>query len=124
MKWIQERVNLPLFADESLKTSKEIDSLIDAFDGINIKLMKCGGLTEAIKMVKKARDLNLKAMIGCFIESSLGITAAVHIATLFDYIDLDGALLLKTDPFQGARINNGQIILPRLPGLGVQPIVL
>jgi L-alanine-DL-glutamate epimerase-like enolase superfamily enzyme len=75
-------------------------------------------------MVKKARDLNLKTMIGCFIESSLGITAATHSPPLFNYIDLDGVLRLKTDPFQGAKINNGQIILPELPGLGVQPIVL
>lgn len=124
MKWIRERVNLPLFADESVKTSKDITRLIGAFDGINIKLMKCGGITEALKMVEKARELNLKTMIGCFIESSLGITAAAHIAPLFDYIDLDGALLLKTDPFQGVKINNGQFTLSELPGLGVQPNVL
>jgi len=122
MKWVRERVNLPVFADESLTTGKDMDRLIGAFDGINIKLMKCGGITEALNMVKKARDLNLKTMIGCFIESSLAITAAAHIAPLFDYIDLDGALLLKTDPFQGVKINNGQFTLPELPGLGVQPI--
>ncbi len=124
MKWVRARVNLPLFADESLKTSKDIDRLTDAFDGVNIKLMKCGGITEAMKMIKKALELNLKTMIGCFIESSLGITAAAHIAPLFDYIDLDGALLIKTDPFQGVKIINGQLTLPDLPGLGVQPIVL
>jgi len=124
MKWVRERVYLPVFADESLKTSNDINRLIDAFDGINIKLMKCGGISEAMNMVKKARELNLKTMIGCFIESSLGITAAAHIASLFDYVDLDGALLLKTDPFRGVKINNGQFTLPALPGLGVQPIVL
>ncbi len=75
-------------------------------------------------MVDKARQLDLKTMIGCFIESSLGITAAAHIAPLFDYIDLDGSLLLKTDPFQEVKINKGQFTLPDLPGLGVQPIVL
>lgn len=85
--------------------------------------MKCGGITEAIKMVRKAKTLNLKTMIGCFIESSLGITAAAHIAPLFDYIDLDGALLLKTDPFRGVQISNGQITLPDRPGLGVEPII-
>lgn len=124
INWVRARVNLPLFADESLTTSKDMDRLIGAFDGINIKLMKCGGISEALNMVKKAQDLNLKTMIGCFIESSLAITAAAHIAPLFDYIDLDGALLLKTDPFQGVKINNGQFTLPELPGLGVQPIVL
>jgi L-alanine-DL-glutamate epimerase-like enolase superfamily enzyme len=123
-KWVRERVNLPIFADESLTISKDMDRLIGAFDGINIKLMKCGGISEALNMVEKARDLNLKTMIGCFIESSLAITAAAHIAPLFDYIDLDGALLLKTDPFQGVKINNGQFTLPELPGIGVQPIVL
>lgn len=123
-KWVRERVNLPIIADESLTTSKNIERIIGAFDGVNIKLMKCGGITEALKMVKKARELNLKTMLGCFIESSLGITAAAHIAPLFDFIDLDGALLLKSDPFQGAKINNGQITLPELSGLGVQPIVL
>lgn len=86
--------------------------------------MKCGGITEAMKMVKKARELNLKTIIGCFIESSPGIIAATHIAALFNYIDLDGVLPLKTDLFQGPKINNGKIILPELPGLGVQPIVL
>lgn len=123
-KWVRDRVNLPLFADESLTTSKDMERLIGAFDGVNIKLMKCGGISEAIKMVKKARSLNLKTMIGCFIESSLGITAAAHLAPLFDYIDLDGALLLKIDPFQGVKINDGQFMLPDLPGLGVQPIGL
>jgi L-alanine-DL-glutamate epimerase-like enolase superfamily enzyme len=124
MKWIRARVNLPLFADESVKTEKDIDKLTDAFDGINIKLMKCGGITEAMKMIKKAQQLNLKTMIGCFIESSLGITAAAHIAPLFDYIDLDGALLIKTDPFRGVKFINGQFTLPDMPGLGVEPIVL
>ena len=123
-KWIRERVNLPLFADESLKNSQDIDKLTDAFDGINIKLMKCGGITEAVKMVRKARKLNLKTMIGCFIESSLGITAAAHISPLFDYLDLDGALLLKSDIFEGAKITDGHLTLPDRPGLGVQPIVL
>lgn len=123
LKWVRERVKLPIFADESLKTCQDIDRLIGAVDGINIKLMKCGGITEAMKMVEKAQKLKLKTMIGCFIESSLGITAAAHIAPLFDYVDLDGALLLKIDPFQGVKINNGQFTLPDLPGLGVQPLV-
>jgi L-alanine-DL-glutamate epimerase-like enolase superfamily enzyme len=121
-KWIKKRVHLPLFADESLTSSKDMDKLQGAFDGVNIKLMKCGGLTEALKMVEKAREMNLKTMIGCFIESSLGITAAAHIAPLFDYIDLDGALLIRSDPFRGAQITNGQIDIPDEPGLGAELI--
>ncbi len=120
-KWVRERVNLPLFADESLRTSTDMEGLASAFDGINIKLMKCGGITEAMKMLTIAQALNLKTMIGCFIESSLGITAAAHLAPLFDYMDLDGALLLKSDPFQGVKMTDGQFTLPDLPGLGVQP---
>jgi len=75
-------------------------------------------------MANQARELKLKTMIGCFIESSPGIAAAAHLAPLFDYIDLDGALLLKTDPFQGVKINNGQFTLPHLPGIGVSPVIL
>lgn len=121
-KWIRKRVHLPLFADESMTSSKNMDKLQGAFDGVNIKLMKCGGLSEALKMVKQARQMNLKTMLGCFIESSLAITAATHIAPLFDYIDLDGALLIKSDPFRGAQISNGQIKIPDGPGLGVELI--
>lgn len=121
-QWIRKRVHLPLFADESLTCSKDLSRLRHAFDGVNIKLMKCGGLSEAFNMVTIARQMNLKTMIGCFIESSLGITAAAHLAPLFDYIDLDGALLLASDPFRGAQITDGKIEIPDQPGLGVEPI--
>jgi len=122
MKWVHERVHLPVFADESLRTSSDLEKLVGAFDGVNIKLMKCGGLTEAVRMVEKARQLNLKTMLGCFIESSLGITAGSHIAPLFDFLDLDGALLIKSDPFRGVKITNGQLALPDGFGLGVELI--
>ena len=121
-RWIRQRVHLPLFADESLTGRHNMDKLSEAFDGVNIKLMKCGGLTEALKLVNQARAMNLKTMLGCFIESSLAITAAAHIAPLFDYIDLDGALLIKSDPFRGARITNGRIKIPDAPGLGIELI--
>lgn len=122
MKWIRSRINLPVFADESVKTSSDMEKLTGAFDGINIKLMKCGGINEAVKMANKAQSLNLKTMLGCFIESSLSITAAAHISPLFDFIDLDGALLLASDPFEGVRIINGKLTIPNTAGLGVKQI--
>jgi len=93
--WVKERVNMMLFADESVKVAADIPRLIGIFDGINVKLMKCGGLTEAIKMCCVAHTHNMKTMIGCFIESSIGITAAAHIASLFDYVDLEVICYLK-----------------------------
>jgi len=120
--WIRERVNVPVFADESVKSSRDIEKLASAFDGINIKLMKCGGINEALKMVDEARRCNLSTMLGCFIESSLGITAAANIASLFDFVDLDGALLLKDDPFIGVSIAQGQMTLPDKPGIGAEPV--
>lgn len=122
--WIRERVHLPIFADESVKRSQDIEKLAASFDGINIKLMKCGGIYEALNMVKKAKQFNLSTMLGCFLESSLGITAAAHIAPLFDFIDLDGALLLKDDPFIGVNILNGEITLPDKPGIGAELVEL
>ena len=124
MAWLTEHSPLPTFADEALQRIPDVVKAHGVYSGINIKLMKCGGITEAVKMVRKARKLNLKTMIGCFIESSLGITAAAHISPLFDYLDLDGALLLKSDIFEGAKITDGHLTLPDRAGLGVQPIVL
>ena len=98
-------------------------SVIAEFGTGNAKAL-AGGISEALKMVKEAHELNLKTMIGCFIESSLAITAAAHISSLFDYIDLDGALLLKQDPFRGVEITNGYLKLPDEAGLGVHPVVL
>lgn len=120
LKYVRERVSVPIFADESLRTSADLDRLVGRVDGVNIKLMKCGGLAEAIRMVRRSKELQLQTMIGCFIESSLAITAAAHIAALFDYIDLDGALLLKADPFRGVHITDGKLALPESSGLGVE----
>ncbi len=122
MQWLRRRIHLPVFADESVKTGSDLKKLVSAFDGVNIKLMKCGGLTEAVKMARQANKLNLKTMLGCFIESSLAITAAAQIAPLFDVLDLDGALLLASDPFAGVTFNEGKMTLPDAPGLGVRQI--
>ncbi|MEM7350363.1 MAG: dipeptide epimerase [Acidobacteriota bacterium] len=112
---------LPLFADESVHTAADIPRLAGVFDGINIKLMKCGGLGEALRMIAVARAHGLQIMLGCMIESSLAITAAAHLAPLVDYADLDGHLLITNDPYRGATVSGGRLALPDGPGLGVEP---
>jgi len=111
---------IPVIADESCLTSVDIPPLVGKVDGINIKLAKCGGLREALRMIAVARAHGLMVMVGCMIESSLGITAAAHFTPLVDIVDLDGAELLADDPFSGARIDGGQVSLPAGPGLGVR----
>jgi L-alanine-DL-glutamate epimerase-like enolase superfamily enzyme len=111
---------LPLFADESVHRSADIPRLADAFDGINIKLMKCGGLSEARRMISVARAHGMQIMLGCMVESSLAITAAAHLAPLVDYVDLDGNLLITDDPFVGATVTDSRLVLPEGPGLGVR----
>lgn len=117
--WLKQRSPIPLIADESVIHNEDIPLLKNAFDGINIKLMKAGGTMEALEMIKTARKLDMKVMLGCMIESSLAISAAAHIAPLADFIDLDGSLLLANDPYEGLRFENGHIILNDSPGLGV-----
>jgi L-alanine-DL-glutamate epimerase-like enolase superfamily enzyme len=111
---------IPLIADESCLTASDIARVDGAFHGINIKLAKCGGLAEARRMAHEARRRDMKVMLGCMVESSLGITAAAHLAPLVDYADLDGAALLADDPYVGASIAEGFIRLPAEPGLGVR----
>jgi len=110
---------LPFYADESVHRAEDIPRLAGAFDGINIKLMKCGGLGEALRMIAVARAHGMKVMLGCMIESSLAITAAAHVAPLVDATDLDGHLLVDNDPFVGATLDGGRLVLPEGPGLGV-----
>jgi L-alanine-DL-glutamate epimerase-like enolase superfamily enzyme len=110
---------IPVIADESCRTSADIPRLEGAVHGINIKLSKCGGLAEARRMAWDAVERRMKVMLGCMIESSLGITAAAHLAPLVNYADLDGAALLAHDPYVGATIANGVLRLPGGPGLGV-----
>ena len=117
---LRAQSQIPIIADESCRTSADIAKLDGAVHGINIKLSKCGGLAEARRMVTEARRRQMRVMLGCMIESSLGITAAAHLAPLMDYADLDGAALLKDDPFRGATIDDGFIRLPADPGLGVR----
>ena len=120
MRELKKKSPLPLFADESVARAEDIPRLAEAFDGINIKLMKCGGVGEAMRMIHVARAHGLKIMLGCMVETSLAITAAAHIAPLVDYADLDGNLLITNDPFVGAEVREGQLVLPSGPGLGVR----
>ena len=118
---LRKRSPLPFYADEAVHRAADIPALAGAYDGINIKLMKCGGLGEALRMIAVARAHGMKVMIGCMIESSIAITAAAHLSPLVDIADLDGNLLLERDPFAGATVVDGRIVLPHAPGLGVTP---
>ena len=109
---------LPLFVDESCRNSKDIPELSKYVDGINLKLMKCGGLTEAIRMVGVSRAHNLKTMIGCMGESSVSISAGAAIGALFDYIDLDSHLNIDPNPTSGALLVNGIVTPQDVPGHG------
>jgi len=116
---VTRAARIPIIADESCLVATDIPPLVGAVDGINIKLSKCGGLREALKMIATARAHGMLVMAGCMIETSLGITAAAHFAPLLDYADFDGAALLRDDPFVGATIDGGRIAIPEAPGLGV-----
>ncbi|GAC1662441.1 MAG: hypothetical protein PVS3B1_38100 [Ktedonobacteraceae bacterium] len=120
MKLVRANVPLPIIADESSITVEDIPRISECVDGINIKLMKCGGIHHALKMIHVARAHNLRIMLGCMIESSLAITAAAHLTPLVDYADLDGHLLIEDDPFIGVSVENGKLILPGEPGLGIR----
>ncbi len=116
--WLRERSPLPLIADESCQRLVDVAKLQGVFDGINLKLMKCTGLREAHKMITLARALNLKVMLGCMTETSCAISAAAQLSPLVDWADLDGALLIKDDPFDGAKFTDGKIIPTNGAGIG------
>ena len=113
---------LDIYADENSKNVNDINKIKNSFDGINIKLMKCGSIEEALEMVTIARKYNLKIMLGCMVETSVGITAAAGISSVVDKVDLDGNLLIKNDPFEGVKVVNGQLSIPNSNGLGLKLI--
>jgi L-alanine-DL-glutamate epimerase-like enolase superfamily enzyme len=121
LKKIKEKSEIPIIIDEWLMTSKDIPDFVGLCDGINIKLAKCGGIREALRMIHVARAHKMKVMLGCMIESSVGIAAAAHLSSLADYLDLDGNLLVTNDPYQGIELDMGKLRLSNLPGLGVVP---
>ncbi|MEN9229637.1 MAG: enolase C-terminal domain-like protein, partial [Thermostichus sp. DG02_5_bins_236] len=110
---------LPIFVDESCFDSRDIPGLVDRVHGINIKLMKCGGLREALRMIHTAKAHGLQVMLGCYSNTALGNTAAAHLAPLVDYLDLDSHLNLVDDPFCGALLEKGRLVPTDRPGLGV-----
>ncbi|MBW4645603.1 MAG: dipeptide epimerase [Goleter apudmare HA4340-LM2] len=117
---LREHSPLPIFVDESCFHSSDIPHLANYVDGINIKLMKSGGLTEAMRMVHTARAYGLQVMFGCYSDSSLANSAAAQLSPLADYLDLDSHLNLIDDPFTGASVKDGKVLPNDLPGLGVQ----
>jgi L-Ala-D/L-Glu epimerase len=118
-RFVRERSPIPIFADESICRAPDVVKLAHAIDGVVVKLAKTGGLLEALQVIYAARAHGLQIMFGCMIESSIGVTAAVHLASLVDYLDLDGALLLANDPYLGAEYHDGYLKLSDRPGLGV-----
>jgi L-alanine-DL-glutamate epimerase-like enolase superfamily enzyme len=119
--WLRQRSPLPLIADESVQRLVDVPKLRGVYDGINIKLMKCTGLREAHRMVVVARSLGLKVMLGCMTETSCAVSAAAQLSPLVDWADLDGALLIANDCFEGMTVVEGRITLPDRPGIGVVP---
>jgi L-alanine-DL-glutamate epimerase-like enolase superfamily enzyme len=119
-RWVRSRVHIPIIADEACLRAQDIPKLKDAYDGINIKLDKAGGMLEAYRMIQIARALGMKVMIGCMISSSCTVTAAAQLSPLVDYADLDGNLLISNDPYTGVTVKNGKLILPNRPGLGLK----
>jgi L-alanine-DL-glutamate epimerase-like enolase superfamily enzyme len=119
--WLHRRSPLPLFVDEGCHLATDVARLHDRVSGVVVKLAKTGGPSEALRLVHAARAHGLSLMLGCMIESSLGITAAAHLGPLFDTLDLDGHWLLAADPFEGVGGGEGRLTLPDRPGLGVVP---
>jgi L-alanine-DL-glutamate epimerase-like enolase superfamily enzyme len=122
--WLKEKlraqkVGLPIFADETAKTSRDVAKLAGAIDGVVVKTMKSEGIREALRMIHAARAHDMQVMLSCMVESSVGVTAAAHLAPLCDYADLDGPLLIKNDPYCGLRYEGAKYTLPDGPGLGV-----
>jgi L-alanine-DL-glutamate epimerase-like enolase superfamily enzyme len=121
MRWLQERSPLPIVADESAVTIDDLEGLVGVVAGVNVKLMKCGGIGPARRMLERARELGFKTMLGCMEETSVAIAAGAAVASLADWVDLDGNLLLADDPFEGLELDDGcRWRLGDAPGLGLR----
>ena len=117
--WLTEHSPIPTIADEAVQRLSDVQLAKGVYSGINIKLMKCTGMREAHKMVELARALDLKVMLGCMTETSCAISAAAQLAPVVDWADLDGALLIANDRYEGMWIENGKIMLPNRAGIGI-----
>lgn len=120
-KALRGKCALPIIADESCIVPEDVNKCAGLFDGVNIKLTKCGGLTPALGMIKQAKSLNMKVMVGCMTESTVGISAIAQLTPQLDYVDMDGAMLLKEDIATGIEIQaNGKLKFPKIGGSGVR----
>ena len=124
MKALKEECVLPIIADESCQRFEDVEPCTEAFHGINIKLMKCGGITPALKMIALARQKGVKIMAGCMAESSVGISNLCQISPLLDYIDADGAMLMKNDTARGVILESGNIIFSNKNGSGIDKLLI
>jgi L-alanine-DL-glutamate epimerase-like enolase superfamily enzyme len=122
MKTLIAQSPLPLFADESCVSEQDVQKCAGFFHGINIKLTKCSGITPALRMIREARQLGLKIMLGCMNESTIGTAAMAHLSPLVDYLDADGPLLLAEDLATGLHYEEGRLSIPDAPGLGINLI--
>ncbi len=120
--WLYTRSALPLIADESCRTEKDLERCLGCFHGVNVKVVKCGGLTPAKHILEKARRLGMRTMVGCMTESTIGISAAAQLLPLVEFADLDGAILLAEDLADGVRFERGLPIFPNTPGCGITPL--
>lgn len=123
LAWLQERSELPIVADESAVTIDDLPGLVGVVRGVNVKLAKCGGIGPAKRMLERARDLGFLRFEGCMEETRVGIAASAAVASLADWVDLDGCLLLAADPFEGLELGSDhRWRLTEAPGLGVRPV--
>ena len=122
LAWLTERSPLPIIGDEGVQRLADIPKAKGVYHGINIKLMKCTGMREAHKMIVLARSLGMKVMLGCMTETSCGISAASHLSPMVDWADLDGALLISNDVYDGTKVIDGKVTLMNRPGIGVTPL--
>ena len=118
-RWVRSHVHIPIIADEACLGPAAVPKLVDSYDGVNVKLDKCGGILEAKRTIDIAKALGMKTMLGCMVSSSVSVTAAAHLSPLVDYADLDGNLLISNDPFSGVQVHEGKLVLPDGPGLGL-----
>jgi len=117
-----QKINIPIFADETAKNSHDITKLAGAIDGVVVKTMKSEGIRESLRMIHAARAHDMQIMLSCMVESSVGVTAAAHLAPLSDYADLDGPLLIKNDPYRGLMYDGAKMTLPDGAGIGVTKV--
>ena len=121
MAWLKERTSVPLFADEAVLGGDGLDAVAELYDGVVVKLSKAGGIAKAFSLISACTGRGLRVLLGCMVESSLGIAAGLQLAGLADHVDLDGALLLADDPFTGIAVEGDLLTASNAPGLGVPP---